>query len=56
MSSLDHPARQSQHAAIIESFLLTYKPDDLGGFENKAGRKAPAESVRLFFSAVAAAI
>ena len=56
MRSLDNAVRNAMHRAIIDVFLLTYKPDGLGGFEDKHGRKAPARSVQHFYAAVAGAL
>jgi len=56
MRSLDNVIRNTMHLAVIEAFLLTYKPDGLGGFEDKHGRKAPDRSVSHFYTAVAGAL
>ena len=56
MRSLDNAIRNATHMAVIDSFLLTYKPDDCGGFEDRNGRKAPARSVQMFYAAVAGAL
>lgn len=56
MKSLDQTIRTAMHHAVIDAFLLTYKPDDSGGFEDKHGRKAPPRSVQHFYTAVAGAL
>ena len=56
MRSLDNAIRNATHRAVIEAFLLTYKPDDAGGFEDRNGRKAPARSVQMFYQAAAGAL
>jgi hypothetical protein len=56
MRSLDNATRNATHRAVIECFLLTYKPDGHGGFEDKHGRHAPARSVQHFYAAVAGAL
>lgn len=56
MKSLEQIVRNAVHASVIEAFLLTYKPDGQGGFEDQRGRKAPARSVQHFYAAVAGAL
>ncbi|HEY7824500.1 MAG TPA: hypothetical protein VIG24_16785 [Acidimicrobiia bacterium] len=56
MRSLDNAIRNATHRAVIEAFLLTYKPDDCGGFEDRNGRKAPPRSVQMFYQAAAGAL
>jgi hypothetical protein len=56
MRSLDNVIRNATHRAVIEAFLLSYKPDDSGGFEDRNGRRAPSRSVQMFYAAVAGAL